>query len=365
MASTIYPNYSPIKYNLTMEDKIIVSIIIPVYKVETYIHRCLESIFHQEIEGTLLECIIVDDCSPDNSIAIAKKLIESYSGNILFRIIAHSKNSGLSAARNTGIRAAKGDFLIFVDSDDYLEDNSIHTMLQALKQHPEADSVVCNYYDCKEKKVPFPIETYEYLPNKDVIMERFYETKIKSAAWNKIVRREQIINNNIFFVEGLLNEDVLWSYRQFTTSSSIIILPDITYIYEYNPQSIVNTTSKKSQANINSFLYISDKLMEEPYQGHFVNYMLFVFSYLIKALFLMLNFEVTEEQYCLFKVNRKKLLIKALKDYRIILASFYIILYKPFSFLLNVNLFRSNYDRQAKLVALIENSLNILHPNYK
>ena len=205
MASTIYPNYSPIKYNLTMEDKIIVSIVIPVYKVETYIHRCLESIFHQEIEGTLLECIIVDDCSPDNSIAIAKKLIESYSGNILFRIIAHSKNSGLSAARNTGIRAAKGDFLIFVDSDDYLKDNSIHTMLQALKQHPEADSVVCNYYDCKEKKVPFPIETYEYLPNKDVIMERFYETKIKSAAWNKIVRREQIINNNIFFPFGFSN----------------------------------------------------------------------------------------------------------------------------------------------------------------
>lgn len=365
MASAIYPNYSPIKKKIIMEEIIIVSIIIPVYKVERYIQRCIESIFRQEIEGTPLECIIVDDCSPDNSIAIVKKLIEAYTGNIQFRIITHYKNSGLSAARNTGIRAAKGDFIIFVDSDDYIKDNSILTMLQALKQHPEADSVVCNYYDCKEKKVPFPIETKEYLPNKDIIMERFYETKIKSAAWNKIVRREQIINKNIFFVEGLLNEDVLWSYRQFTTSSSIVILPDITYIYEYNPQSIVNTTSEKAQANINSFLYISDKLMDEPYQGHFINYMLFVFSYLIKALFLMLNFEETKEQHSQFKVNRKKLFIKALKDYRIILASFFILLYKPFSFLLNINLFRSNYDRQAKLVALIENSLNILHPNYK
>ena len=102
-----------------------VSIIIPVYGVENYIERCLYSVMQQDSKSVSLECILVDDCSPDNSINIAEKMIKDYSGGIRFEILSHEKNQGLSVARNTGMNSAKGRFLFFMDSDDYITDDCI------------------------------------------------------------------------------------------------------------------------------------------------------------------------------------------------------------------------------------------------
>ena len=88
-----------------------VSIVIPVYGVENYIERCLNSVMQQDSKSVSLECILVDDCSPDNSIKIAEKIIKDYSGGIRFEILRHDKNQGLSVARNTGMSSAKGRFL--------------------------------------------------------------------------------------------------------------------------------------------------------------------------------------------------------------------------------------------------------------
>ena len=344
-----------------MEHHFRISIIVPVYKVEKYISRCIESIISQDMDNISMECLLIDDCSPDKSITIAKEKIKFYSGNIIFRIITHEHNKGLSAARNTGINAALGDYILFIDSDDYMKPNSISKMIEALEKHPMADSVIANYYDCKEKKVPFPIKRIEIATNTDDIMKLYYDIKIKNAAWNKLVSREQIIKHKIYFIEGLLNEDVLWSYRQYSTSNYIVLIPDVTYVYEFNPQSIVNTTNEKAEKNIESFLYISDRLMDEPYQGHFVDFLLFTFNYIVKALYLMQTYKKTENQKHSFRKVRTKLLTKSLLNHRYILSTFFMLLFWPISLLLKFSFYRNIYDKQFKLVALLANTFNCMH----
>ena len=93
-----------------------VSIIIPVYNVSLYIERCIKSVMSQTYQD--IECILVNDATPDDSIAIAERLIADYNGTIQFRILNHEHNKGQSTARNTGIDASTGDYLYFLDSDD-------------------------------------------------------------------------------------------------------------------------------------------------------------------------------------------------------------------------------------------------------
>ena len=94
-----------------------ISIIIPVYNVEKYIEACLHSVMAQTYTGPM-ECILVDDCGQDNSIGVAEKMISDYQGTIHFRILHHDHNRGQSAARNTGMDAATGEYIFFSDSDD-------------------------------------------------------------------------------------------------------------------------------------------------------------------------------------------------------------------------------------------------------
>ena len=105
-----------------------ISIIVPIYNVEEYLEECLQSVANQTMtEG--IECIIVDDCGLDNSAAIAKRFIDSYQGDIRFTFIQREKNGGLSAARNTGIKAATGEYVYFLDSDDCLVPSAIETLI--------------------------------------------------------------------------------------------------------------------------------------------------------------------------------------------------------------------------------------------
>ena len=121
-----------------------VSIIIPVYNVEQYVEECLQSVANQTMtEG--IECIIVDDCGPDNSAAIAKRFIDSYQGDIRFTFLQREKNGGLSAARNTGIRAATGEYVYFLDSDDYLVPSAIETLISIADRNGGVDLLPALY----------------------------------------------------------------------------------------------------------------------------------------------------------------------------------------------------------------------------
>ena len=102
-----------------------VSIIIPIYNVEPYIERCLQSVVSQTYP--YFECILIDDCGNDRSMPFAEQFIQNYSGEIHFRILRHENNCGLSSARNTGMKAANGDYIYFMDSDDAITPECIET----------------------------------------------------------------------------------------------------------------------------------------------------------------------------------------------------------------------------------------------
>ena len=166
-----------------------ISIIVPVFNVELYLKECLESIKKQTY--TNLEVIIVDDCSTDNSFNIADNFIKNYKGPIIFKLIKHDKNKGQSAARNTGLGVAKGEYVGFVDSDDYIAPNMYEFLLSEMKSK-NVGVVGCDYYQILEdnhiiKNVFIPIKTKIHVRRINYIVEiLLIELSLKMENWQKI-----------------------------------------------------------------------------------------------------------------------------------------------------------------------------------
>ena len=112
-----------------------ISVIIPVYNVAPYIAACLQSVMRQTTQAAL-ECILVDDCGPDNSMEVVSETLKSYKGPVDFKIVRHTQNRGLSAARNTGLAAATGDYIYFLDSDDEITPDCIERLSAPLQKEP-------------------------------------------------------------------------------------------------------------------------------------------------------------------------------------------------------------------------------------
>lgn len=229
--------------------KINVSIIVPVYNVAPYIWICLESVAAQTYTGTM-ECLIVDDCGTDESIFIAEKFISEYAGPISFRIIHRENNGGLSAARNSGILNAKGDYLYFLDSDDWITPDCIKALTDCLQKYPEAEIVQAGAICTKEKDQKWLGIEHKELPPyiegntalKEMLLKR---SIIPMTAWNKLVRKSFITDYNLYFHEGLIHEDEMWSWFIAKHISRLAICNKNTYNYTIRDGSIMNSQSKK------------------------------------------------------------------------------------------------------------------------
>lgn len=229
-----------------------ISIIIPVYNVENYIERCIRSVVSQRYAGQI-ECIIVDDKTPDNSFFIIEKIIKSYQGNIEFNIIHHDINLGLSAARNTGLKYATGEYVYFLDSDDQISPDCIDVLSKPLL-NKHYDFVIANYKVDKEGHPVYviPIESGEYNKN---IQRMFLLHQWPSMAWNKLCNLNFIRKNKLYFQEGLIHEDILWSFYLAIHTESLYVCKETTYVYCYRENSIVNE-SGKIQKHLDSFIQI-------------------------------------------------------------------------------------------------------------
>lgn len=216
-----------------------VSIIIPVYKVEPYIERCIESVLRQTYRE--LEVIIVDDCTPDRSIEIARNLInKSNCKDLDFKFIKHDKNRGVSVARNTGIMAATGDYLFIIDSDDWITDNCISLMVQPLKNRLY-DFVTA---ECETRGNDM------ILPRQNMGGEMTGTEKIAKAyslhywhcfPWNKLCNRSFILENELYFKEGLNHEDQLWCAQLACSAESLYFVNETTYFYYIHEKSFMAT----------------------------------------------------------------------------------------------------------------------------
>lgn len=181
-----------------------VSILIPVFRTQDYIIKCLSSVSNQTYKGDL-ECLIVDDCGKDNSIQLVKEFIASYVGNIRFDIIHHTFNRGLAAARNTAIENARGEYIIHLDSDDWLEPDAVENLVK--KQiETNADIVSGNaiaHYSDREELMREPEYTDRLL-----MMRHMVELTMDHVIWRRLIRRSLYVNNRIKCVEGVnIGED--------------------------------------------------------------------------------------------------------------------------------------------------------------
>jgi len=332
-----------------------ISIIIPIYNVEKYVLRCLRTIVGQDTDVCTIQCILVDDCGTDGSMSLVRDFISSYSGDVQFVILKHDTNRGLSAARNTGLRAATGDFLLYVDSDDGLADNCLKLMADELEQHQETDVVMGNIYVCKSQS-PFMPTTgnVRVISDKREAFADLFAMRLNNSACNKLVRRELIMKQQLFFQDGLLYEDLLWNYRLFSVMTSIVVMPQVTYIYENNPVSIVNTTKTKVEAVTNSFITISNYVVEHPYRPLIGDSLMYAFGILLKAVDAQNQYGCSSETRRKLQKAKNRLMALTLKSGRLLMAVFFLVMYKPFSWLLRLPFFRKHYHQASMIVSKIE-----------
>ena len=236
----------------------LISIVLPVYNVEPYIERCLQSVAAQFMtEG--IECILVDDCGTDRSIEVAGAFISGYQGKICFRLLHHEHNRGLSAARNTGIRASQGKYVYFLDSDDTITADCMEGFLNIIKEHPDVDliqgligqdSPYMNQFTTKE----FPSYTDDCKYIKKALLDY---NELPVCAANKMVRRQLIIDHDLFFKEGIIHEDNYWSYFLAKYVCSLAIYPKKCYLYTENPISITKAVNRNKE------IYSSKVIIED------------------------------------------------------------------------------------------------------
>lgn len=241
-----------------MENPLLISIIIPVYNVEPYIERCLLSVLNQSYSN--LEVILIDDCTPDNSISIAQEVISRYPDKENIHIIKHEKNGGLSAARNTGIKAATGDYLYFLDSDDEITPDAIQKLTYYAINNSNVDviiggvEVIGNY-----PAVKLPFADGSILSSNKDIQNSFFKNEWYVMAWNKLVKRSFVFDNSLLFYSGIYHEDLLWSFEVAQKAQSLIICTEKIYKYYIRSSSIAGSVKPK---NIQDYLFVFSKMIE-------------------------------------------------------------------------------------------------------
>ena len=228
-----------------------VSIIIPVYNVEKYIERCINSVIRQTY--TNIECIIVDDCCTDNSIRICEYIINNYNGPISFLILRHQQSEGPSGARNTGTDAATGKYIFYLDSDDEITDDCISLLQGAVIKYPLVEIVQgctiseknTDYYSLNR------YDKIEYINNNNWIRQEFFNINksFPVDVWNKLIQKEFITKYNIRFKDGIIHEDQLWSYNVMTKLQRLCFVHTNTYIHYSVPMSIMTSLTKKRSYN--------------------------------------------------------------------------------------------------------------------
>ena len=342
-----------------------ISIIIPIYKVEKYIERCLSSVMAQTYQDGAVECILVNDCTPDNSMRIATQMIEMYEGPIRFRILDNPVNQGLSCSRNNGLNVANGEYVLFIDSDDHISANCLECLTRELDRYDcLIDMVVGNIYDGHTKsnwmnKIHSPYIIKNHLD----IVKMHLNLLAPVMAWNKLIRRQFLIDNHLFFIPRLVQEDELWSLELYNCISTVVFIPNVTYIYEDNTGSIMNSTKDMSPIakgyvklveqtlmNINNELYV-EKCFFAIHNALLLSHL--VDSYDVDILIV--------EKY---RQLSRQLFGRTLSDGRLSISLYTVFsLFPPFRYLFRFGWFRRTHYKIELIAKRIALFFNFLHKN--
>ena len=226
-----------------MTDNTLVTIIIPVYQVEAYLEQCITSILSQTY--TNLEIILIDDGSVDRS----GEICDSFAASDKRIRVFHSENRGLSAARNLGLEYANGEWIGFVDGDDWTDPEMIEKMLMAA-QRTEADVCVCSYYQYDrsgEYKSPSVTDERILTGEAEKIEAFLKDDIIRPYVWEKLCRKA--LFQGIHFPEGRNYEDTIVTIQILMKAKRVVCIPDRLYYYRIRPGSIVHTHTLKNECD--------------------------------------------------------------------------------------------------------------------
>lgn len=238
----------------------IFSIIIPVYNVAKHVRKCLFSVCNQTYDA--LECIIVNDATPDSSMNIVDDILKEYKGNIQFKILTHEFNKGLSAARNTGVKAATGDYVFFLDSDDELPGDAMMSFWSYLQKYGVVDflignyNIIGNFYYNK-------LTSSTYVNSRNSILSDYMAGKWYVMACGKLINRSFFLEKDMWFKEGLLHEDELFSFRLAMLSSTMITVPEKVYCYYIHNDSIMKNKIYRNFSDHFSIISVNLELADK------------------------------------------------------------------------------------------------------
>lgn len=224
-----------------------VSIIIPVYNVEEYIEDCIRSVLAQSFRD--FEIILVDDCGWDRSVALAENLLEKYEDEIEYKVISHERNKGLSAARNTGVDEAQGEYVFFLDSDDSLAPDCLEVLVRTADATSADVTIGDIRIDGERQWIPglkvhtchtSKSETADYVPieGKEEVLKSYLQGEWYVMAWNKLLRRDFLRKSQLSFVDGLIHEDNPWSFELACCAERIALVCKQTYLYRVRDNSL-------------------------------------------------------------------------------------------------------------------------------
>lgn len=244
-----------------------VSIIVPIYKVEPYLRKCVDSLLNQDLPKEDYEIILVDDGSPDH----CGEICDDYAAKFANITVVHRKNGGLSAARNSGIEVAQGKYIQFVDSDDYLEPNVLKTLVEKMEKD-NLDILRFNYQNVSEKYEVFDPNKHGklYVDYRDEICDgiTFLNERLGTACYVvQFMLKTDLVKSMPLFREGIYFEDVEWTPRVLVEAKRVTSVDTMVYNYLVRQGSITKSVdAKKKQKLLDDSLALIDakkELMQE------------------------------------------------------------------------------------------------------
>ena len=295
--------------------KSLVSIIVPVYNVEKYLKECLDSLIVQTYSK--IEIICVEDYSTDSSLSLLNEYSNKYQQ---IKIVRHDRNQGLSQARNTGMKYAQGEYIAFVDSDDYVSHNYIEKLVAGLEKN-ESDltiSLIKDFID--EQKDVVSANYTDLVPNAlakikahEGVENYFHDLPV--MAWAKLYRRSFLEKNKLRFIRGLLHEDEPWSLIIWNLTKKISFAPDAVYFYRKRSSSITGKRKNVDLAYVKRYLTLLKVL-------HHINFCLYKHNLSSKEFYETYKFQILRMTYWTVKkikrsslIEKKEIIVSRYKEF--------------------------------------------------
>ncbi len=297
--------------------KPLVTISIPVFKCERSIVKCMQSVLEQTYPN--LEVILVDDCTPDQSADLVKDFILEHTPE-RWKLVHLEQNSGLSVVRNTGIELAQGTYIFFLDSDDEIIPETIEKLIETA----ENTGAQITMGEVMGIKLPehqildvFPIrEKRDYIQGNFEILSSFVNGHFPVSSWNKLIRKDFLTQNNLWFTPGLYAQDSLHTFEMALKAESIAVLRMKTYKYYLHSDSVIHNRKK---VHFDNWITIAQKVDQHYREEENPERKKLILQYLVdfKSMTLQMNWKAqkNEDLWKRSYSEYRKLKSLTLKDY--------------------------------------------------